>query len=102
MNIEQLVLHITHHHSQCIVEKFRKLLESQKTFLEENGLHLAEDEHEGVPGGSESTLVESHNKSSSLVVRYRHQKYISIECDSRTGRVKAFDTNDGCNEGDCK
>ena len=42
------------------------------------------------------------NKLPSLVVRYRHQKYISIECDARTGRVKASEASDGCSEGDCK
>lgn len=38
----------------------------------------------------------------SLVIRYRHQRYISIECDARTGRVKASEAGDGCSEGDCK
>lgn len=98
MNIEQLVLHVTHYHSQCIIEKFRKLLRSQRLFLEENGLHVAEDEVDN----ESQPIANDSNKSSSLVVRYRHQKYISIECDSRTGRIKAFDTSDGCSEADCE
>ncbi|RCH87883.1 mediator complex subunit, partial [Rhizopus stolonifer] len=82
LNVEQLVLHATNHHGQCMINQFRSLLVSQKDFLQENGLYLAEE--------------------SSLVIRYRHAKYISIESDARTGRVKAFEASDGCHEGDFK
>ncbi|KAF1797445.1 mediator complex subunit MED14-domain-containing protein [Mucor lusitanicus] len=100
LNLEQLVLHVTNYHGKCIIDKFRQLLNSQKDFLEENGLHLAEEESRD---GSQSTLVnETSDSTPSLVVRYRHQRYISIECDARTGRVKASEAGDGCSEGDCK
>jgi hypothetical protein len=102
LNIEQLVLHVTNYHGKCIIEKFRQLLLSQKDFLEENGLHLAEEgDVDGFLFNSQSTVVDNH-KPPSLVVRYRHQRYISIESDARTGRVKAFEAGDGCSEGDCK
>ncbi|GAN01025.1 mediator of RNA polymerase II transcription subunit 14-like [Mucor ambiguus] len=120
LNLEQLVLHVTNYHGKCIIDKFRELLNSQKDFLEENGLHLAEEENRE---GSQLTLVDGNvatkkltdapclltieilepsDSTPSLVVRYRHQKYISIECDARTGRVKASETGDGCSEGDFK
>ncbi|GAA5800397.1 hypothetical protein HPULCUR_005827 [Helicostylum pulchrum] len=44
LNAEQLVLHVTNYHSACIINKFREVLITQKDFLEENGLHLAEAE----------------------------------------------------------
>lgn len=65
LNIEQLVLHVTNYHGKCIIEKFRTLLISQKDFLEENGLHLAEEgDIDGLLFGSQSTLTEkgTHSK----------------------------------------
>lgn len=56
LNLEQLVLHVTNYHSKCIIDKFRELLISQKDFLEENGLHLADDDTQE---GSQSTLIEN-------------------------------------------
>ncbi|KAI9482994.1 MAG: mediator complex subunit MED14-domain-containing protein [Benjaminiella poitrasii] len=91
LNIERLVLHVTNYHGKCIIDKFRETLISEKSFLEENGLNA-----------SNIIYIDTKNKSPSLVVRYRHQRYISIEADSRTGRIKAFDTSDGCSEGDLK
>lgn len=41
-------------------------------------------------------------QSPTLVVRYRHQRFVSIETDTRTGKVKAFEASDGCSEGDGK
>jgi len=119
LNLEQLVLHVTNYHGKCIIDKFRQVLISQREFLEENGLHLAEEESRD---GSQFTLVDGNVATNgalakhvliigildpsddmpSLVVRYRHQRYISIECDARTGRVKASEAGDGCSEGDCK
>ncbi|KAL7319662.1 mediator complex subunit, variant 5 [Mucor circinelloides] len=100
LNLEQLVLHVTNYHGKCIIDKFRQVLISQREFLEENGLHLAEKESRD---GSQFTLVDDPSDDMpSLVVRYRHQRYISIECDARTGRVKASEAGDGCSEGDFK
>jgi hypothetical protein len=59
LDIEQLVLHVTNYHGRCIIEKFRDLLISQKGFLEENGLHLAEEgDTDGLLFGSQSTLID--------------------------------------------
>ncbi|KAI8368341.1 mediator complex subunit MED14-domain-containing protein [Choanephora cucurbitarum] len=84
LNLERLVLQTTHDHGACMIDKFRSLLLSQRTFLEENGLFL------------------DTTSTSQLVVRYRHAKYISIDTDTRTGRIKAFEADDGCHEGDFK
>lgn len=37
-----------------------------------------------------------------LVVRYRHQRFVSIGADARTGKIKVFEASDGCSEGDVK
>lgn len=66
----------------------RQLLESQKDFLKENGLHLIEDN--------------GNNDESPVIVQYRHDKYINIEVDSRTGKVRAHETKRSTNEGNGK
>lgn len=73
------------------------MLVSQKNFLEENGLHLSAADEESIENDRSSRAV-----TPTLVVRYRHQRYVSIEADARTGRVKAFEASDGCSEGDGK
>lgn len=80
LNLEQLVLQTTQAHGRCLIDKFRTRLLSQTDFLTENGLYLDQT-------------------TDGLVIRYRHANYISIETDTRTGRVKAFETDDGCGEG---
>lgn len=57
LNLEQLVLHVTNYHGKFIIDKFRELLDSQKDFLEENGLHLAEEDSRD---GSQFTLVDGN------------------------------------------
>ncbi|KAI8985388.1 mediator complex subunit MED14-domain-containing protein [Pilobolus umbonatus] len=91
LNVEKLVQHITNYHGKHIIDKFRTLLESQKEFLEENGLYLAEENIE---------VDKDTFRRPTLIIRYRHQKYVSIETDARTGRVKASEASDGCSEGD--
>lgn len=66
----------------------RQLLESQKDFLKENGLHLIEDN--------------GNDDESPVIVQYRHDKYINIEVDSRTGKVRAHETKRSTNEGNGK
>lgn len=63
----------------------RELLVLQKEFLQESGLCLIEG-----------------NKEGRLIVRYRQDKYISIEVDSRTGRVRAYETKEDSKEGQGK
>lgn len=121
LNAEQLVLHVTNYHSACIIQKFREVLITQKEFLEENGLHLAEAD---VPIKTEDTvngkkffflfykrkknrilnywLDSITRQEPTLVVRYRHQRFVSIGADARTGKIKVFEASDGCSEGDGK
>ncbi|KAI8087237.1 mediator complex subunit MED14-domain-containing protein [Thamnidium elegans] len=98
LNAEQLVLHVTNYHSACIINKFREVLITQKDFLEENGLHLAEAEAPVKLEDGEDVL----RPEPTLVVRYRHQRFVSIGADARTGKIKVFETSDGCSEGDVK
>ncbi|EIE85708.1 hypothetical protein RO3G_10418 [Rhizopus delemar RA 99-880] len=88
LNAEELLLHVTKYHSKCIKDRMRQLLESQKDFLKENGLHLIEDN--------------GNNDESPVIVQYRHDKYINIEVDSRTGKVRAHETKRSTNEGNVK
>ncbi|KAG0985182.1 hypothetical protein G6F29_004223 [Rhizopus arrhizus] len=88
LNAEELLLHVTKYHSKCIKDRMRQLLESQKDFLKENGLHLIEDN--------------SNDDESPVIVQYRHDKYINIEVDSRTGKVRAHETKRSTNEGNVK
>ncbi|KAI8083090.1 mediator complex subunit MED14-domain-containing protein [Halteromyces radiatus] len=83
MNVELLLLHVTNYHKHAILGKFRQLLKSQSVFLEENGLHLVSD---GQP----------------LVIRYRHDRYIHIDFDSRVGRVKVYEAGKNSGDGDVK
>lgn len=83
MNAEELLLHATEYHSHCIKDKLRQLLQSQKEFLEDNGLYL---------------LEKQKDNENPLVIRYRHEKYISIDIDSRTGKVKAYETKNESKE----
>lgn len=46
MNIEKLLLHITTYHKQSILDKFRRLLKTECTFLEANGLQLVDSHAE--------------------------------------------------------
>ncbi|KAI8967316.1 mediator complex subunit MED14-domain-containing protein [Mycotypha africana] len=106
LNMEQVVLHVTNYHGKCMIEKFRQTLITQKDFLAENGLWLMGD-NDFTNDSNETTAIVNQsptsssvqaNMSSALVIRYQHQKYISIEIDTRSGKVKAFDTNNGCGE----
>ncbi|CEG65647.1 hypothetical protein RMATCC62417_02385 [Rhizopus microsporus] len=87
LNAEELLLHATEYHSHCIKDKLRQLLQSQKEFLEDNGLYL---------------LEKQKDNENPLVIRYRHEKYISIDIDSRTGKVKAYETKNESNEENVK
>ncbi|CAO3671138.1 unnamed protein product [Rhizopus stolonifer] len=85
LNAEELLIHVTTYHSKCIKEKMRELLVLQKEFLQESGLRLIEGDKEG-----------------RLIVRYRQDKYISIEVDSRTGKIRAYETKEDSKEGQVK
>ncbi|ORZ18119.1 mediator complex subunit MED14-domain-containing protein [Absidia repens] len=95
MNIEMLLLHITTYHKQSILCKFRQLLNSESAFLEANGLQLVDSLAE-----DNSTDISSGGQP--LVVRYRHDRYIYIDFDSRVGRVKVRETGKHGGDGNAK
>ncbi|CAO3599157.1 unnamed protein product [Absidia cylindrospora] len=95
MNIEMLLLHITTYHKQSILGKFRQLLNSESAFLEANGLQLVDSLAE-----DNSTDISSGGQP--LVVRYRHDRYIYIDFDSRVGRVKVRETGKHGGDGNAK
>ncbi|KAI7862369.1 mediator complex subunit MED14-domain-containing protein [Spinellus fusiger] len=90
LSTERLLHYITGYHSQCIIEKLRQVLQYQENFLEENGLHLTKK------------TVETPKEKSTLVIRYRHQRYISIDIDTRTGHIRVCETGHGYGEWDVK
>ncbi|KAG0184516.1 mediator complex subunit [Apophysomyces sp. BC1034] len=114
LNVERLLLHATRYHGQCIIRKFREILYSQEAFLEEHGLYLAkenlEDEvaersttNSNTDAVTNSASTDTRQESSSLlIVQYRHQRNISINLDTRTGRVKVREAGNGSCESDVK
>ncbi|KAL0095351.1 mediator complex subunit MED14-domain-containing protein [Phycomyces blakesleeanus] len=103
LSAERLLLHVTRYHGECIIEKIRKVLKYQEKFLEENGLHLAIETNDDVPIGDVKLEDEQPKaEDSTLIVRYRHERYISIDVDTRTGLVRICEVGHGYGEGDVK
>ncbi|KAI8372823.1 mediator complex subunit MED14-domain-containing protein [Radiomyces spectabilis] len=115
LNVERLFAHITTYHAHCIIEKFRELLLSQHSFLKANGLCLVEnasnkpEAHENdaadnvkAATAKRDTTILNGNKRSSLTIRYRHERYIRIDLDTRTGHIQVCAAEYGSGEGDAK
>ncbi|ORX58215.1 MED14-domain-containing protein [Hesseltinella vesiculosa] len=90
LNVEQLLLHVTAFHRQSILAKFHQLLDTQTTFLEENGLRFID----------KSDQQDTHSQP--LTVQFRPDRYVHIDVDSRTGRVKTSETGRHRGDGDLK
>ncbi|KAI8329293.1 mediator complex subunit MED14-domain-containing protein [Chlamydoabsidia padenii] len=95
MNVEKLISHVTTYHKESILTKFRQLLKSEASFLKDNGLHL-------VDNNNEENLENESPDGRPLVVRYRHDRYIYIDFDSRVGRVKVCETEKNGGDGNVK
>ncbi|KAI7880178.1 MED14-domain-containing protein [Lichtheimia hyalospora FSU 10163] len=91
LNIERVLWHVTRHHSTCIIKRFRSLLKEQGRFLNDNGLHLIDDD-----------VHHDDQDIPSIAIRYRHRRYITITMDVRTGRVKVRELGYKLGEGDAK
>ncbi|KAI9249124.1 mediator complex subunit MED14-domain-containing protein [Phascolomyces articulosus] len=89
IDVERVLWHVTRHHSLCIIEKLRTVLKAQESFLNENGLHLVEGRLEDM-----DILP--------VIVRYRHHRYININLDMRSGRIKVREAGYRLGEGDAK
>ncbi|KAI9484335.1 mediator complex subunit MED14-domain-containing protein [Zychaea mexicana] len=90
IDVERVLWHVTRHHSLCIIEKLRSVLKVQESFLNENGLHLVEGR------------LEDKMDISPVIVRYRHHRYININLDMRSGRIKVREAGYRLGEGDAK
>ncbi|ORY98525.1 mediator complex subunit MED14-domain-containing protein [Syncephalastrum racemosum] len=111
LNVERILWHVTRHHALCIINKFRELLKEQESFLNEHGLYIAQGRIEDilcggeVPEDTKTAINDEHapeEELPSLVIRYRHHRYISIGLDMRTGRVKVREAGYRLGEGDVK
>ncbi|KAI9273703.1 mediator complex subunit MED14-domain-containing protein [Sporodiniella umbellata] len=90
LNAGELLIHITKYHSMCIKKKIRQSLESQKQFLQESGLSLIDED------------TDTNAETGPLIIRYRQDRFVSIEVDSRTGRLRAYETKEDSKEGQVK
>ncbi|KAI8150222.1 mediator complex subunit MED14-domain-containing protein [Fennellomyces sp. T-0311] len=112
INVERVLWHVTRHHSLCIIEKLRIVLKGQESFLNENGLHLVEGRLEDVISDLETNATEGLKDQfyigdmkmdiSPVIVRYRHHRYITINLDMRSGRIKVREAGYRLGEGDVK
>ncbi|KAI8064780.1 mediator complex subunit MED14-domain-containing protein [Gongronella butleri] len=92
LNVERLLLHMTAYHRQSILDKFHTLLQSQAAFLEENGLLFIDK--------SASSTASAHGRP--LMVQFRPDRFVHLDVDSRTGRVKVSETGKHGSDGDVK
>ncbi|KAH8554276.1 mediator complex subunit MED14-domain-containing protein [Umbelopsis sp. PMI_123] len=87
INVEHLLMHVVKANARMIIRMFYVALLSQRRITREH---------------NDSNLIKGGNGADALLVQYRHQRYVNIAVDIRSGQLTASEIGSGSDESDDK